>query len=297
VSGVDPRRVLLVVAPYLSLKRPALGVALLKAGLLRQGIGCDIRYLCFDYADEVGIRFYELIAGHVPTHDLVGDWIFAEALHGPGTTDSSAYERTVLRDGPGFYSPSTIEKIALARDRSPDIVRRWANSIDLDRYDIVGFSSTFQQTVASLALAKELKARRPDVHMLCGGSNFEGVMGAEFHRQFSFIDVACSGEADETFPELVRRLRSGQSLADLPGLTYRADGASVGSSGPPRIVNDLDALPYPDHTEYVEAFRRSSAASSMSPELTMETSRGCWWGQKHHCTFCGRAPIAPTMKW
>ncbi|HZA22670.1 MAG TPA: hypothetical protein VFA32_08720, partial [Dehalococcoidia bacterium] len=21
--------------------------------------------------------------------------------------------------------------------------------------------------------------------------------------------------------------------------------------------------------------------------LTYESSRGCWWGQKHHCTFCG----------
>jgi radical SAM superfamily enzyme YgiQ (UPF0313 family) len=19
----------------------------------------------------------------------------------------------------------------------------------------------------------------------------------------------------------------------------------------------------------------------------METARGCWWGAKHHCTFCG----------
>jgi radical SAM superfamily enzyme YgiQ (UPF0313 family) len=23
------------------------------------------------------------------------------------------------------------------------------------------------------------------------------------------------------------------------------------------------------------------------PGLLVETSRGCWWGQKHHCTFCG----------
>ncbi len=22
-----------------------------------------------------------------------------------------------------------------------------------------------------------------------------------------------------------------------------------------------------------------------------ETSRGCWWGQKKHCTFCGLNPL------
>ena len=25
----------------------------------------------------------------------------------------------------------------------------------------------------------------------------------------------------------------------------------------------------------------------MLPTLLLETSRGCWWGAKHHCTFCG----------
>ncbi len=25
----------------------------------------------------------------------------------------------------------------------------------------------------------------------------------------------------------------------------------------------------------------------IDPLLFFETSRGCWWGQKHHCKFCG----------
>ena len=25
----------------------------------------------------------------------------------------------------------------------------------------------------------------------------------------------------------------------------------------------------------------------MSPTLLIETSRGCWWGERNHCTFCG----------
>ncbi len=49
----------------------------------------------------------------------------------------------------------------------------------------------------------------------------------------------------------------------------------------------MDALPYPDFDDY---FARA-AASPLRPDvhslLFFETSRGCWWGQKHHCAFCG----------
>jgi ribosomal peptide maturation radical SAM protein 1 len=31
-------------------------------------------------------------------------------------------------------------------------------------------------------------------------------------------------------------------------------------------------------------------------EITMETSRGCWWGQKHHCTFCGLNGLSMTYR-
>ena len=45
--------------------------------------------------------------------------------------------------------------------------------------------------------------------------------------------------------------------------------------------------PYPDHSDFLRDFSASAASLHLRPELTMETSRGCWWGQKHHCTFCG----------
>src|SRR5205807_8166536 len=31
----------------------------------------------------------------------------------------------------------------------------------------------------------------------------------------------------------------------------------------------------------------STVSSSVVPSLLFETSRGCWWGAKSHCTFCG----------
>jgi ribosomal peptide maturation radical SAM protein 1 len=57
---------------------------------------------------------------------------------------------------------------------------------------------------------------------------------------------------------------------------------------PPRAtVNNLDDIPTPDYDDYFEALHNSSLNSIVHPGLLVETSRGCWWGQKSHCTFCG----------
>jgi ribosomal peptide maturation radical SAM protein 1 len=46
---------------------------------------------------------------------------------------------------------------------------------------------------------------------------------------------------------------------------------------------DLDALPVPDYAAFLEA----AVEFGGEKLLTFEGSRGCWWGQKTQCTFCG----------
>lgn len=53
------------------------------------------------------------------------------------------------------------------------------------------------------------------------------------------------------------------------------------------MIREMDQLPMPDFTDYFRDLERSGAASGVVPTLLFETSRGCWWGAKHHCTFCG----------
>jgi ribosomal peptide maturation radical SAM protein 1 len=50
---------------------------------------------------------------------------------------------------------------------------------------------------------------------------------------------------------------------------------------------DMDALPYPEFEGYFADLRASRLAGIFDAHLVFETSRGCWWGAKHHCTFCG----------
>ncbi|HEY6249394.1 MAG TPA: RiPP maturation radical SAM C-methyltransferase, partial [Candidatus Angelobacter sp.] len=42
-----------------------------------------------------------------------------------------------------------------------------------------------------------------------------------------------------------------------------------------------------DYEDYFETLHASPLAHLISPGLLAETSRGCWWGEKSHCTFCG----------
>jgi ribosomal peptide maturation radical SAM protein 1 len=292
---MSTRKVLLVIMPFQTLRRPHLGVALLKAGLHRSGMECDVCYFNLKLADFIGAGLYDRIAEDSPSHHLAGEFIFTPALYGE---DARPFEdfKTSVADYMRPYPEDFLRELNRCRNLSPIFIQECANQIDPDQYDIIGFTSTFQQNMASLALAQELKRRVSAIITVFGGSNFESEMGVELHRQFSFIDVVCSGEADHVFPEVVRRVRAGEPLFDLGGVTCRVGGETVTSSTSQKFINNLDDLPYPDHGDYFRAFQCSSASSAIIPEITMETSRGCWWGQKHHCTFCGLNGLSMTFR-
>jgi len=49
-------------------------------------------------------------------------------------------------------------------------------------------------------------------------------------------------------------------------------------------------LPTPDFHDYFaqrQALELTGRRLVPTRELPYESSRGCWWGEKHHCTFCG----------
>jgi ribosomal peptide maturation radical SAM protein 1 len=292
---MSEKRVLLLIMPFLTLRRPHLGVALLKAGLNQRGLSCDVRYFNFRFAEVIGAATYERIAENSPAHQMPGEFIFTPALFGEHVRPFSDFTASVA----GYIRPypqDLLRQMERARNLSPMFIQECANRIDLTQYDIVGLTSTFQQNVATLAMAQELKRRSPEITIVCGGSNFESEMGVELHRRFPFIDIVCSGEADHIFPELVRRVRRRDSLHDLGGVAFRENGETVVASGQQTFVANLNELPYPDHSDYFRDFEASTIHSLVAPEVTMETSRGCWWGQKHHCTFCGLNGLGMTYR-
>ena len=160
-------RVLLLIMPFLTLRRPHLGVDLLKAGLYQAGIGCDVRYFNLRFADIIGAALYDRIAEDSPSHHLAGEFIFTPALYGE---DARPFEdfRTSVADYFRPYPDDFLRELDRCRNLSPIFIQECANQIDLDQYDIIGFTSTFQQNMASLALAQELKRRSPAITTVFG---------------------------------------------------------------------------------------------------------------------------------
>jgi ribosomal peptide maturation radical SAM protein 1 len=280
-----PLRVLLLSMPFAALDRPSLGLSLLKARLREQGVPCEVRYPAFAYADFIGLEEYLWLHAGLPYTAFAGDWTFTADLYGASARRDAAYASEVLQ-GTWQLDEQTIARILHARAYCGPFLEHCLVTFDWGAYDVIGFTSTFEQNLASLALARRVKEAHPEKLIVFGGANWEGEMGEELHRRFGFVDFVCSGEADESFPQLLRVLAEGGSLGTIRGVVFRERGRTV-ATGPAPLVRDLDRLPPPDYDDYFADLERSPVASAVTPVLLMETSRGCWWGAKHHCTFCG----------
>jgi ribosomal peptide maturation radical SAM protein 1 len=281
-------RVLLVVPPFYQVFTPALGVSLLKAALAQAGVPCDVLYLNIPFAEGIGPELYTRIAGENRFDALAAEWVFAGALFGGGAPDPQRYVDEVLLGRFGdIYDRAFADRLMDARAWAPAFLDEVIDQVTWDRYLLVGVSSTHLQTCSGLALLRRLKARHPGVRTAMGGANCEGQMGAAIHELFPFVDYVCSGEGDHVFPELVGRLLAGESTLGLPGIFARGLLSPLGDRTHAPMVLDLDGLPYPDYDDYFTQFQASRLAAVETPTMALETSRGCWWGQKHHCTFCG----------
>jgi ribosomal peptide maturation radical SAM protein 1 len=100
------------------------------------------------------------------------------------------------------------------------------------------------------------------------------------------------GEADHTIVPIVRGVVEGSDIRQIKGVMHRTGdrtllGAPIVRVNPIALVDDMDALPRPDFDDFFDQFRRREYAKILSVYLPIENSRGCWWGAKHHCTFCG----------
>jgi ribosomal peptide maturation radical SAM protein 1 len=60
-----------------------------------------------------------------------------------------------------------------------------------------------------------------------------------------------------------------------------------GDKVPRAMIGNLDCVPQPDYHEYFAELNQSTSQDRVLPGLLIETSRGCWWGERSHCTFCG----------
>ena len=201
-----PARVALVSMPYGALERPSLGLGLLQAALRSRSIPCQTHYLGFTFADFIGVDEYVFMSGALPYTAFAGDWSFTAAAFGEAA--STGYIDDVLRDI-WRLDDDAVRRVLAVRAHAEPFLEHCLRAVDWGGVDVVGFTSTFEQNVASLALARRLKDAHPGLVVAFGGANWEGEMGEELLARFPFVDLVCSGEADESFPAAVEAIAAG----------------------------------------------------------------------------------------
>jgi len=224
---------------------------------------------------------------------MIGEWLFSLEAFGDEAPDPDS---TILWDLAGeiSYLGGSQEELRdrLLRTRHEDVpayLDCLVRDVPWNAVRVVGFTVTFQQSVASFALAHRLKARFPEIVTVFGGASFDGEMASELVRSVDCIDYAVSGEGDIAFPRLLSAIAAGKDIDDVPGI-IRRDGRGIvaGSLAPP--LQRLDDLPVPDYGEYFDRAERLGLLGRDAHRnvwIPFEGARGCWWGEKHHCTFCG----------
>lgn len=287
--------VVLISMPFGSAYSPSIGLSLLKAALDRDGLPCAIRYFNQRFAERIGVGAYQRITT-AGSRALLGDWIFAASLFSDRIPPPDRYFADILHARRGELiddDPETMgaeddgRALLAARAEVEPFLDECLESFPWEQYSLVGFTTLHFQTTASLALAARLKRRYPDLTIVFGGQACEGEMGLSLHRLFPFVDFVCSGEGDIAFPSLARLLLAGKAVGDIAGIVRRIHGRTVPPLRAGAPVPDLDALPLPRYDDFVEQWSQVDLKTERQPYLLIETARGCWWGEKSHCTFCG----------
>lgn len=147
-------------------------------------------------------------------------------------------------------------------------------------------SATFEgQVVAGLALVRKLRQLGVTAPVALGGAACFEEAARALMTHYGELEAVCVGEGERVVVPLVEALLGERPLAGVPGITWReGPGAVRVNPCPPAAA--LDDSPPPDYDGY-ETEWRASAWQGLEPRLFLELSRGCWWGQKHLCTFCG----------
>lgn len=287
-------KISLVNMPFANLKLPSIALTQLRS-VAEQELGDQVRvrvlYLNHEIAHYLGLDLYQRIAGALTANNSgLGDWFFRQAAF-PDLADNA--EQYFQRYFPARSEESEQTRQLLMSKRAglSRFLQRLIVKHQLDQEDLVGQTSMFAQNTGCFALARGIKDRRPQVVTVMGGANCEAPMGAELARHVEAMDFVFSGPALASFPRLVRHLMAGEAeeCHRIQGVFSRRNADSELLRGQGAIGRELpiDVPVALDYDSFLDDLEKSFPNGRIAPNLTFETSRGCWWGERAHCTFCG----------
>src|SRR5262249_50564663 len=191
------------------------------------GYRVDVLYASVLLAGTIGERLYNEVAwepiGPLAAERLFSRWAFALPPLGHHAEEMFELPRMFGQKQAKVYGciqrpyvaysesrRGAVRRLRLLEARMGDWLDEVAAAVSGGPYRIVGCTSTFEQTVCSIALLDRIKQARSDIITVIGGANCEGEMSEGMASLGAGIDYIFSGGSDATFPAFVRTVLSGR---------------------------------------------------------------------------------------
>jgi ribosomal peptide maturation radical SAM protein 1 len=279
--NIKDAKCMIIVPPFAQVDMPNLGVHILQGLARKQGVEVEIIYSNLFFASMIGLERYDILS-HPPFNFLFGERVFSRSAHGlPAFGDDS---QSIVSLASRLQTAMDTEDLCKIERCAGDFCEKMAKWLCGTDVRLIGFTSSYQQTNASIAIARRCKLINSHIKTVMGGANCGGSMGeAILSLARGAIDHVFSGESEQSFSENVSKL------------IYGENSSSRVIYGTP--VFNLDDNPVPDYSNYFMQMKIALPQVDIAKcEIVYETSRGCWWGEKHQCTFCGLNPDAITFR-
>ena len=262
---------LLICPPFHDLERPSLGLHIIKSIAKAQAMEAHVLYANLGFAALIGEADYLAVSG-TPTLSLIGERIFAPA----------AFPGHPFPPYADFTSNPLSESELATLQRVEDAAAAWLGAFRIyvreSDHALYGISTMFCQNLATACMARIIGEEKPGARILIGGANCDGELAQGMLLLCPDASHVFSGESEASFADFCRSYRDG-SLDRIPKIVR----------GSPN--EDWKALPVADMSAYFSQLEMLLPSSELLARqqyvIPYESSRGCWWGQKSHCTFCG----------
>ena len=182
----------------------------------------------------------------------------------------------------GFHHDEELDEdfIAYGSPRS-EIKKR----IEAFRPQVVGITCLFSSVFPVIRqICRMVKEVDPDILTVIGGA-YPSFL-PEYCLSEPDLDLIVLGEGEESFREVLRRLREGRPLSEVDGLAYKEDG-QVKVQPKTRWIENLDTIPFPARDLLpMDVYAKINVPHSFSAKEKLNTplitSRGC----PARCIYC-----------
>lgn len=181
------------------------------------------------------------------------------------------------------YDVSILDALALKMS-----VKATVSNILEMQPDVVGFTLYTSFLPAVQAICKELKKAYEEkgerLTVLVGGSHATITRGKVL-GEYQEFDIACIGEGEETFVEILDAIRNEKDLETVKGIAYRNKDGQVVSTEKRPFITRMDDIPIPDWSllpELKKYYHPAGDSLKRFPSAGITTSRGC----EGKCYFC-----------